>query len=445
MLAGPICVDVRSFAAARSCYRLAPRRSAPFPPCRRVLSIGSAYGGRDGSTSHPIPHGGSRLDSWERGPDRVGCICAWRRVSPLAACRLCGSTIPMDDTAAPTEQAPARPVRARRGGASNRQVVGDYVGQRAAEAAQAVRCAGLKPGLDRFFGCEQALIGQVVEQDPQSGSELARNGLVTLFVAAPASAQVTGEAAVDPPSPADSEPATARGAGVRRRRKSRRSGGARPAVPAAPPARLHEQAGDSPTEMLSGTEVRQAEPTSDAPSVGDGEWADASEEHEFVVQADDVFAGRASGAAPRWRRVYPRPANTSFRRRLADHPWLLRTTAAMLGLWLIVGVASALTDHHGRRDESPHAASRVQAAHTITTRPLTAHVTETSSTTRPARAARPRLREPVHRTRANRRAAQTARVAAPEPDSTPSRTVPAAVRDPAAPARAQSDGGLFSP
>ena len=55
-------------------------------------------------------------------------------------------------------------------------MVGEYVGQLAADAAQAVRRAGLKPGLDRSFGCEPELLGLVVAQDPVAGSDLARNG-----------------------------------------------------------------------------------------------------------------------------------------------------------------------------------------------------------------------------------------------------------------------------
>ena len=69
--------------------------------------------------------------------------------------------------------------------AVGRLAVGDYVGQPAAEAAQAVRRAGLRPGLDRSFGCDHDLVGLVVEQDPAGGEELARNGMVTLYVAAP--------------------------------------------------------------------------------------------------------------------------------------------------------------------------------------------------------------------------------------------------------------------
>jgi hypothetical protein len=72
-----------------------------------------------------------------------------------------------------------------RGGPSGREAVGHYVGQPAGDAAQAVRRAGLRPGLDRLFGCAVELIGLVVAQDPTAGSSLARNGMVTLYVAAP--------------------------------------------------------------------------------------------------------------------------------------------------------------------------------------------------------------------------------------------------------------------
>jgi hypothetical protein len=78
---------------------------------------------------------------------------------------------------------------ARRGSQLGRLVVGDYVGQPAGEAAQAVRRAGLRPGLDRSFGLEAELLGTVVAQEPLAGDDLARNGMVTLYVAAPGMAR----------------------------------------------------------------------------------------------------------------------------------------------------------------------------------------------------------------------------------------------------------------
>ena len=133
-------------------------------------------------------------------------------------------------TPARASQRARRPVGAARSG---RLTVGDYMGQPAADAAQAVRCAGLKPGLDRSFGCEPELFGQVVAQQPEAGSDLARNGMVTLYVAAPGAATGRRPTPSEPdPTPAprdaypDHDPLTTVGGreiaqhpGVRRRRK----------------------------------------------------------------------------------------------------------------------------------------------------------------------------------------------------------------------------------
>src|ERR1700683_3818715 len=93
----------------------------------------------------------------------------------------------MTDRTASSGRAVERSKSARRGGPSGRQAVGDYVGQPAGDAAQAVRRAGLRPGLDRSFGCAEELTGLVVAQEPTAGSSMARNGMVTLYVAAPGS------------------------------------------------------------------------------------------------------------------------------------------------------------------------------------------------------------------------------------------------------------------
>src|ERR1700683_4408612 len=109
----------------------------------------------------------------------------------------------MTDRTASSGRAVERSKSARRGGPSGRQAVGDYVGRPASDAAQAVRRAGLRPGLDRSFGCASELVGQVVEQEPTAGSDLTRNGLVTLYVAAPGVAEMTSE---EHPRPAPATP-----------------------------------------------------------------------------------------------------------------------------------------------------------------------------------------------------------------------------------------------
>jgi hypothetical protein len=87
----------------------------------------------------------------------------------------------MSNTATP---APA-PVHARTPRSVGLVEVADHVGQLAAEAVSAVRRAGLRPGLERSFGHGPELTGHVVAQQPPAGEELARNGVLTLCVAAP--------------------------------------------------------------------------------------------------------------------------------------------------------------------------------------------------------------------------------------------------------------------
>src|ERR1700686_2245700 len=96
----------------------------------------------------------------------------------------------MSDRTVTPARGSQRAKTARRGSPSGRLVVGEYVGQAAGDAAQAVRRAGLRPGLARSFGCEAELIGLVVAQEPAAGGDLARNGMVTLYVAAPGNAPV---------------------------------------------------------------------------------------------------------------------------------------------------------------------------------------------------------------------------------------------------------------
>jgi hypothetical protein len=232
----------------------------------------------------------------------------------------------MQDTAAPSTHLPERAAKPRRRGPLRLQTVGDYAGQPAGEAAQAVRRAGLKPGLERSFGSAPELRGQIVAQEPQGGSELARNGLVALYVAAPGSAPPGGHAGAEPAGRehsdvevsarrlAHAEPASGRPDAAPRRRKSRRapeSGG--PAFDAPSPPCL-------PT----------VEETAEALSL------------EHVIEADELFAGRASAVA--WRRLYPH-RRRGVRPRLGGRPRLVLAALALLTVWLVVAVAAALIGH----------------------------------------------------------------------------------------------------
>lgn len=108
---------------------------------------------------------------------------SWKKL--LAGLGVSWSVTPMDDKNASLAPRVRGGKSARGGGPGvGRQVVGDYVGRIAGEAAQGVRRVGLRPGVERLFGCEADLIGLVVAQEPVAGSDMARNGMVTLYVAA---------------------------------------------------------------------------------------------------------------------------------------------------------------------------------------------------------------------------------------------------------------------
>ena len=275
-----------------------------------------------------------------------------------------GVITPMDHTAATSAQPAKQRTRRRGREPAHLQNVGDYTGQLAGHAAQAVRRAGLKPGLERSFGFAAELRGQIVAQEPEVGSELARNGLVTLYVAAPGSAPpgeqaVAGPAASEHPDGevsarglAHAEPASDRAGAAPRRRKSRRAPGAGgPAFDAPPPPSL-------PT-----VEEAAAALSLDAADHGEVEGDRATEEH--VIDADELFADRASAVA--WRRVYPR-RHRGFRPRLGGRPRLVLAALALLAVWLVVAVAAALIGHRAN-PQGPNAGQRHAGARACALRP----------------------------------------------------------------------------
>jgi hypothetical protein len=219
---------------------------------------------------------------------------------------------------------------------TGRLPVGDYTGQAAGDAAQAVRRAGLRPGLDRSFGYDPDLIGRVVSQEPLAGSELARNAMVTLYVAAPGPAAADERAAEHPArlfepavltvgaEPAFSAEDSARQAEPTPRRRRKRRPADRPSrgfdtppaavrvetAPAPIVSRVRtdiDPAEESPSDELAATEAPDgSEPPHEAT---DHDGYDDPSHEEFVAHADDLFAGRTTAS---WRRVYPaRPRLTS--------------------------------------------------------------------------------------------------------------------------------------
>jgi hypothetical protein len=364
----------------------------------------------------------------------------------------------MSDRTATPEHAP-RQEAARAGRLSSQRTVGDYVGQPAGDAAQAVRRAGLCPGLDRSFGHAQDEIGFVVAQDPAPGASLGRSSMVMLFVGAPASELVDGDA--DDGGELEMEverPDVARAPERGRRRKpglARRPKRVFDDAPA--PARLDRASvsprptgpeEQPPTERPAATYGSDAEPGDEGQA--DEAQADRHEvaEHDDRVScAQDVFAG-AKGLAS-WDRAYPRwrmprglGAGGGVRAWLGRHR-LAGGAAGALGMWAIVAVASGQGGGH------PHAAvglsQRPARGHQAQiSEPTAKHDPKTPRATSPSVAAVPRRpsRRRAHRHRdvaASFARETAARVATPATET----SAPVPVPRRAAPAPAQ--GGFFSP
>ena len=363
--------------------------------------------------------------------------------------------------------------------------MGEYVGQAAGDAAQAVRRAGLRPGLDRSFGCEAELIGLVVAQEPAAGGDLARNGMVTLYVAAPGNAPVdedtdAPETLGDPPpsaavtsTRADVAQAEAPSAPARARRPRKPGLAGRAAqVFDPPPAPVLPDRG--PADDPPAAPVAQVPPTEtwsspDETRAPDGEELDEgvlderdedeSSHDEFVVHLDDVLAGRVGG--PRaWRRVYPRRRTAGalggdrrVRARLAEHPRLVKAVGAALAVWVVVGLAAALDGHHARTPTASVISGDARRAGTYTTGTRDRAPAPSVRIVRPAaRSPRPHT-APQHSGAPRRRRTQpSAREVAAHPEGTgvpapppPRPTPPAPASAPPPPASEQTQGGLFSP
>jgi hypothetical protein len=395
----------------------------------------------------------------------------------------------MTDRTASSGRAVERAKSARRGGPSGRQAVGEYVGQPAGDAAQAVRRAGLRPGLDRSFGCAEELIGLVVAQEPTAGSSLARNGMVTLYVAAPGSEPIdegTDAAQVESGGPepvagafVEAEQAETASAPARvRRRKRGRARRAAPVVdaPPAPAPADRASASEPPTVVLAQPAVGVPSGWQPEPGGLDGEPLDdeapgelgeeAAADEEFVVHVEDVLAGRSGPV--RWRGVYPRRgalrelgAGRGVRAWLREHRLAGSAVGAAVLLWAIVGFASALDGQHSH---TPARSEITRSGRPATRRRMQASkraLAPSSRTLRaaPRSAARTVQARPVFRARRRRPAAAHVRETvappvapvgeAPVPQAPPAAApVPAAAPGASAPPAAvpeQRGGGLFSP
>jgi hypothetical protein len=389
----------------------------------------------------------------------------------------------MNDRTAVPEREIQRAKTARRGSPSGRLVVGEYVGQAAGDAAQAVRRAGLKPGLDRSFGCEAELTGLVVAQEPVAGGDLARNGMVTLYVAAPGNAPPdedtdAPETVGDPPPSAPAAPVHADVAQAEapspparaRRREPGRAGREQqvfdPAPAPVPPGR--GAAEEAPTAEIAQVPLAESwgslEET-DAPvdeGLDEGDVEERGEDEllhdEFVVHMDDVLAGRAGG--PRvWRRVYPRRPTAGalgggVRAGLAEHPRLVKAVGAAFAVCAVVGVAATLDGHHARTGAASVISHSELPAGSHTTGVRDRASAPSWRAARPA-ARPPRTRTPPQRSGVprHRSAPALVRAAAAPPEGAgvqaapaprPAPPAPSASASPPPPAE-QTQGGLFSP
>lgn len=229
--------------------------------------------------------------------------------------------------------------------------VGDYVGQSAAHAARAVRRAGLRPGLDRAFGSAPELTGTIVAQDPTAGGAVARNAKVTLYVAAPGSAEIPPTAELglrdgdqelgrlgqaDTPSRASASSRTqTRARRARRPRPASCAGADEPATVSFPVAHTTSGGGESAPQ-----------PGHDSPAASEhvAFAAPTAPRSELDAGVANMFADAAGELAP-WRRAYPRkPMRAVLRGPVSwarSHPILAPLGVAMIAVWIAVAVAGS--------------------------------------------------------------------------------------------------------
>ncbi|HEX8714902.1 MAG TPA: PASTA domain-containing protein [Solirubrobacteraceae bacterium] len=338
----------------------------------------------------------------------------------------------MEDTATTSQRSAPRSAGAPRGAPSRGQSVEDFVGALANEAAQALRRVGLKPGLERTFGYEAELVGRVVAQEPQAGAQLARNGLVVLYVAAPRSAREVDDAAEpaalerseqeQPTRALDRAELASQGAAAPRRRKPGRSRSA-PLLDIAPSPRLPDEGEDWPQ--------RAGESGEDASERNSLDGLAASGE-DYVIAADALFAGgeRSDGRRASGRLI-------RLRSRLAGSPTLIRVAGALLLLWLLVAGAAALLGHGSSRAHRAPAHAPVRARRTPRAQTVAQPRVAPRKRPPPRRRARP-SREP-------RRAVRVPAVVAPEPAVSAAAPSPPPAATSSPTPTPHHEGGLFSP
>ena len=322
----------------------------------------------------------------------------------------------MSGTAQATPRDRPRQNGARRGPA--RLTVGEHVGHPAGDAAQAVRRAGMRPALDRSFGYPSAETGLVVEQDPAAGTEVARNAMVTLYVAAPA-----------PGAPADSpaeenaaeeipgEPAVEEGEA-----DNASETGTLPSDGGAEQSRPRRVNAEQRVARDAAEDLAPAGDVAETPTEAN-DWAPP----EFA----DPFRHRADGS-PLLRRVYPRRPVALALRHAVKQVWRYRFPAlAVLLLAAVLTAHTTASRPHRRAEMTREAAPAPAIPQLARTRPHRRRAASVPRTVAP-RTGRPRPASA-------RKAARTSVAVAAAPDPAPA-SAPAATQ-----ATPEAAGGPFSP
>ena len=343
----------------------------------------------------------------------------------------------MTETRTAPGQLDASGRRGQRPAAARLQHVGDFVGELANEAAQAVRRSGLKPGLGRSFGCEPQASGRVVAQEPEPGARLARNGLVVLYVAAPGATaeteQIAGPDVLAPPDPEletqaleDAEPASLDDPPCWRRKPGRSNSA--PVLDVAPAPRLPGQ--------IASVE-RSDGPTDDHGAIAGRTYlAEPSDEtEEYVIAAETLLT--------RGRQRASRPAAGTpiawMGEQLRRCPKLLRAAIALLVLWLLVAGGAALLAHGSKRAVLSHSPATRAAVG-----PQPRQAAPRQSTAPRKRAPRPAHHRKRPSSARRREARSTVKQLPSAPPPSPSSVTRPAVSGSPTPAP-RHEGGLFSP
>jgi len=301
-------------------------------------------------------------------------------------------------------------------------VAGDYVGQQASVAAQAIRRMDLRPGLERSFD-DDAVVGVVLGQDPAPGESVARGGMVTLYVAAP-SAGAPGKA----PGPPDGQQITAPVV-----MPAAAPPGASASLDTPAPRRLSRKPG------LAGSAAQEPDLV---PAPRPLLRREEDTDEELLAHTNDVFSGRTT-ELPAWHRPYSR--RIEWRLGLSTPRRIIKGTALVLAV-----LASAVLVE--RLAVKPHARPATVAR--ITTSETGAAISVVRRSAAPPPARRPPRRRPhpaaVGTDKRRAKAAQAVDATpVPQALSRPAGAaeVPARAPDSSVPAQAPetSSGGLFSP